>query len=302
MSDLPLLLPEEQLYALLGACHDNPFSVLGMHANTSGDGLVVRALLPGAHSVSVIHSGDNQSVGELRKVHGDGFFEGVLADHSSPFPYFLRAEYGGGSQVDIQDPYRFSSQLDDHDLHLFCEGTQEQAYRWMGAHPRSVDGVDGFLFVLWAPSARRVSLVGDFNAWDGRTHVMRKHPASGVWEIFVPNLPAGSHYKYEILSGDGTLMPLRSDPYATAMQLPPETASVANGQGNYSWGDSDWMAARRDSNRHYSGPVSIYEVHLGSWRRQGDNYYLSYRQLAEQLIPYTLDMGFTHIPLMPISE
>ncbi|MGS2722675.1 1,4-alpha-glucan branching protein GlgB [Porticoccus sp. GXU_MW_L64] len=310
MSDRTTLLTGEQLHALMGAYHENPFSVLGMHSHPSAKGLVVRALLPGAQAVTVVDSRNNSDVGTLHSIHSDGLFEGVLAEQASVFPYYLKAEYkteyGDDSVIDIQDPYRFPPLLDDDSLHLFCEGTQEQAYRWMGAHPRCVDGVDGVLFVLWAPSAKRVSVVGDFNAWDGRTHVMRKHPAAGVWEIFVPCLPAGTHYKYEILSQDGTLMPLRSDPYASQMQAPPLTASVVDGQRDYQWGDGNWMASRNDanhnSNNNYSGPVSIYEVHLGSWRRQDGNNYLDYRQLAEQLIPYALDMGFTHLQLMPVSE
>ena len=302
MPETTPVLSQQELQALLSACHDNPFSVLGMHRHPVSGGLLVRTLLPGAVSVEVIACQDNTVVTSLARIHDDCFFEGQLADHDEPFAYALRAQYGDGSTVDVQDPYRFPPQLDDNDLYLFSEGTQEQAYRWMGAHPHRVDGVDGILFALWAPSARRVSVVGDFNAWDGRTHVMRKHPVSGIWEIFAPSLPDGTHYKYEILAQDGTLVPLRSDPYAVSMQHPPETASVVYNSRDYQWGDSKWMNGRQSSDKNYSGPVSIYEVHLGSWRRQGGNRYLSYRQLADKLIPYTLDMGFTHIQLMPVSE
>ncbi|MEH6580808.1 MAG: 1,4-alpha-glucan branching protein GlgB [Halioglobus sp.] len=196
------------------------------------------------------------------------------------------------------------SLLNEDDVYLFGEGTQEQAYRWMGANVRQVEGVDGMLFVLWAPDAGRVSVVGDFNDWDGRRHVMRKHSGSGIWEIFIPGVGEGLAYKYEITASDGTLLPLKADPYAFAMQGAPETASLTVNAQSYPWTDEQWMSARALSSDPYQGPVSIYEVHLGSWRRspeRGDSY-LTYRELAEQLIPYVVDMGFTHIQLMPVSE
>jgi 1,4-alpha-glucan branching enzyme len=204
----------------------------------------------------------------------------------------------------LEDPYRFPSVLCDDDLYLFGEGTHEQVYQWMGAHVRQLEGVEGTLFVLWAPDADRVSVVGEFNAWDGRRHVMRKHPASGIWEIFIPGVGQGLTYKYELVASDGKSILLKADPYAFAMQHPPETASKTASVQPYPWQDEQWMSTRASSSDHYHGPISIYEVHLGSWRRspERDGGYLSYHELAAQLIPYVVDMGFTHIQLMPISE
>lgn len=190
----------------------------------------------------------------------------------------------------------------DQDFYFFSEGTEEFAYRLLGAHPRTVESVEGVLFTVWAPSARRVAVVGDFNGWDGSQHRMRLHPASGVWEIFVPAVADQSLYKYEIMAADGTLLPLKADPFAHSMQHPPETASrVLLREGKYAWGDHAWMAARAAQQQR---PVSIYEIHAGSWRRreQENNRYLSYLELADELIPYVLELGFTHIQLMPISE
>jgi len=192
--------------------------------------------------------------------------------------------------------------LADTDFYYFSEGTEEFAYRLLGAHPRTVAGVDGVLFAVWAPSALRVAVVGDFNGWDGREHVMHRHPAAGVWELFIPEVADQALYKYQVTAADGTLLPLKADPFAHAMQHPPETASrVLLGEGEYVWGDQAWMASRAAQQRR---PVSIYEVHAGSWRRrehQG-NRYLSYLELADELIPYALELGFTHIQLLPISE
>ena len=296
-------LSNEQIEALLDARYEDAFSVLGMHRPEQGSGLIVRALLPGALEVDVLSATDNKKVATLQQVHEAGYFEGRMGRRSKPFHYRLRVSYAHHS-VDMEDPYRFPSLLSDDDLYLFNEGTQEQVYRWMGAHPRESDGVAGTLFVVWAPDASRVSVVGDFNAWDGRRHVMRKHPASGVWEMFVPDIGAGTNYKYEIRSRDGHVLPLKADPYACYMQHPPETASITVSDEPYAWSDDGWLAERASSADHYQGPVSIYEVHLGSWRRkpEEDNRYLTYRELADELIPYTVDMGFTHLQLMPVTE
>jgi len=297
------LLSEAQINALVTARYQDVFSVLGMHAKPSGSGLVARALLPGALAVEVIARLDGKQVASLSRIHDAGLFEGTLGRRRKPFAYRLRVHYPQAS-LDMEDPYAFAPQLDDKDLYLFSEGTQERAYRWMGAHVREVDGVSGTLFVLWAPAAGNVSVVGDFNGWDGRRHAMRKHPASGIWEIFVPAVGAGSNYKFEIRSAEGNLLPLKADPYAFAMQCRPETASRVAGDGQHEWQDAEWMAARATSADPYQGPVSIYEVHAGSWRRKADdgNRYLTYRELADELIPYVREMGFTHLQLMPVSE
>lgn len=205
---------------------------------------------------------------------------------------------------DEEGDYRFPPCLNDDDLYLFGEGTQERSFQWMGAHPRQLEGVDGVLFVVWAPSAQRVAVVGDFNHWEGHRHVMRLHPASGIWELFVPALPEYCNYKFEVLDANGELLPLKSDPYARSMQHPPETASRVVMDNDHQWGDGQWMLRREDADTH-AQPVSIYEVHLASWRRrstQESNRYLSYHELADELVSYVVDMGFTHLQLMPVSE
>jgi 1,4-alpha-glucan branching enzyme len=297
------LLDQSQIDALLTASYQDIFAVLGMHKHPKVKGIIVRTLLPGAIEVDVISRKDSKTVAALSMVDPAGLFEGKIGRRVNPFEYKLRVKYPDAT-VDMEDPYSFPSVLSDDDLYLFNEGTQEKVYHWMGAHPREIGSVKGTLFVVWAPGASRVSVVGEFNDWDGRRHVMRKHPASGVWEMFVPAVAAGIKYKYEIISGSGEMLPLKADPYAFAMQHPPETASITTGDDVYNWQDQQWMETRAESINHYDGPVSIYEVHLGSWRRipEQDGRFLNYRELAEQLIPYVLDMGFTHLQLMPVSE
>lgn len=199
---------------------------------------------------------------------------------------------------------RVTDALQDDDLYFFGEGTAERAYQWMGAHARNVAGVDGMQFVLWAPNAERVSVVGEFNAWDGGRNEMHKHSTSGIWETFIPEVGAGLTYKYEITGSCGRLLPLKADPYAQRMQSAPDTAAITTSSARYVWQDIEWLSRRANEANHYHGPVSIYEVHLGSWRRavERDGGYLTYRELAEQLIPYAVEMGFTHLQLMPVSE
>lgn len=290
------------LQSLVSGTHRDVFSLLGIHTNPLGKGLVVRAFLPGATRVEVIARKTGKKVTTLVQVHPDGLFEKTLGNRKNRFDYYFRVEYPGGT-LDMEDTYRFPTCLNGYDIHLFSEGTQERSYQWMGAHPRQVEGVDGVLFVVWAPAAQRVAVVGDFNYWDGRQHVMRPHPGSGIWELFVPGLPELSNYKYEIIDARGELLPQKSDPYARSMQHPPETASRVMKDDNHEWNDAAWLAHRQEIDS-MSQPISIYEVHLGSWRRRSEEggRYLSYRELADELIPYVLDMGFTHLQLMPISE
>lgn len=309
MNNLALsLLNAEDLTALINARHQDVFSVLGIHKHPTENGLIVRAFLPEALSVEVIDCKTNQCVAALSLVDTAGLFEGKLGRRRNVFTYRLRVCYKNDTLL-IDDPYQFPSLLNQDDLYLFCEGTHEHVYQWMGSHQITFNKVSGTHFVVWAPEATRVSVVGDFNFWDGRHHVMRKHIAAGVWEIFIPNIPMNSAYKYEILDAIGHIQPLKADPYAVSMQHPPETASKVIATKPYQWQDTQWMQTRASSINHYHGPVSIYEVHLGSWRRNHQdghselhNKYLTYRELAEQLIPYVLDMGFTHLQLMPVSE
>jgi 1,4-alpha-glucan branching enzyme len=197
------------------------------------------------------------------------------------------------------DVPHFASQLGELDLHLLAEGRHERAYEKLGAHPAVVDGVEGTLFAVWAPNAQRVSVVGPFNEWDGRRDPMHKHIA-GVWELFVPGVGAGALYKYEIAGADGRLV-LKADPFGRAHEAPPATASIVPADEDFAWNDEAWMA-RRGEAQSRGAPISIYEVHLGSWRRGNDNTLLSYDRLADDLIPYVLDLGFTHVELLPITE
>lgn len=301
------LLNKKETKRLVEGTHADVFSVLGQHISEKG--LIVRALLPGALSVSVIDSKTNKAVGDLVQVHPDGLFEGVMARRRKHFSYRLSVEYMS-EKVEIVDPYCFPSIISPDDLYLFCEGTHEYNYQWMGAHACTIDYVDGVNFIIWAPDASRVSLIGEFNGWDGRRHVMRHHPAAGVWEIFIPNIEANVTYKYEIIDKYGHLLPLKADPYAFYMQQAPDTSSLTVTENNYRWKDDEWMESRANNSNHYNGAVSIYEVHLGSWRKSSEVYedstedtrYLNYYELAEQLVPYAVEMGFTHLQLMPISE
>ncbi len=295
------LLAESALQHLAQGVFEDVFSVLGLHRIESEEGWVVRAFLPGAHSVSAVHPETGRVIAKLDCVHESGIFERKIRRYKKHFRYKLLVQYESSSEC-IEDPYTFPSQLVGDELYLFGEGNAEQCYRWMGATPRSIDGVDGTLFVVWAPAASRVSVVGDFNYWDGRRHRMRKHPANGIWELFIPGLAVGCSYKYEIADQSGAVLPLRADPYARRMQHPPQTASCVTGQLSYEWGDQEWMKNRVDWQR-VDKPMSVYEVHAGSWRRKDEGgRYLSYLEFADELIAYVLEMGFTHIQFMPLSE
>ncbi len=276
-----------------GDCHD-PFSVLGMHAENGR--LVVRALLPGAVSVSVVATSPDAPVFPMRQVGDTMLFVAEITTVREPFPYRLDVDWGSHRQV-LEDAYRFACVLGDMDVWLLSEGTHHRPYERLGAHPVVMDGVSGVSFAVWAPNARRVSVVGDFNSWDGRRHMMRYRYECGVWEIFVPHVAEGDLYKYEIKDVDGEIR-LKADPYAFRSQLRPDTASIVHHLPPLIPSDE----ARRKANA-LDAPVSIYEVHLGSWRLPDDGRrWLTYRELAQQLIPYVKSLGFTHIELMPVNE
>jgi 1,4-alpha-glucan branching enzyme len=283
-------LPPEA-YAVVEGRHPDPFHYLGLH--TENDGQVVLVFLPDAADVAVID--ERGRANSLRRIHEAGLFAGPLP-HGSP-RYHVRARYGE-QVVEIEDAYRFPPVLSDLDLYLLGEGTHMRLYDKLGAHPLVLEGVAGVAFVVLAPNARRVSVVGDFNSWDGRRHAMRVR-GNGFWEIFVPAARTGDKYKYEIVGPDGTTLPLKSDPVAFTAELRPQTASIV----------VDMEALPRPQPapagaNALSAPISIYEVHLGSWRRrpQEGNRWLSYRELAEELPAYVRDLGFTHVEFMPISE
>jgi 1,4-alpha-glucan branching enzyme len=283
----------EQLAARSAA---DPHSFLGAHPDANG-GVVVRAFRPAAQAVRVLTAGGGRT--ELAPVHPGGVFEGRLAGASLPLDYELEVDYGEDGTYTIGDPYRFMPTLGDIDLHLVGEGRHEELYAKLGAHVLEHQGVRGTAFAVWAPSARAVSVVGDFNSWDGRLHPMRSLGASGVWELFLPGVGAGANYKYEILTRTGELR-LKADPVAFATELPPKTASVVY-ESQHEWADAAWLAARRETT-HLERPMSIYEVHLGSWRLNPleGNRSLTYLELADELAAYATDMGFTHIELLPV--
>lgn len=290
-----------QIDALVRGHHDNPFSVLGMHGWKEGrkSGLVVRHFAPFADSVTILLSQDGERI-EMARIHEAGLFEADLPGHKKPIPYRYHLARGEVTSH-ADDPYRFGSTLSDVDLHLWGEGSHTEAYRFMGAHPMTIDGVQGTRFVVCAPAARRVSVIGDFNRWDGRVHVMRRHFTVGLWEIFIPGIGEGTAYKYEIATHATPLPLTKADPYATFAEMRPGTASIVKSVDGYAWRDQAWMAART---ARFDEPVSIYEIHLGSWRKTGEDKsgFLSYRQAAEHLIPYVKDLGYTHIELLPVAE
>ncbi|MGR3806735.1 1,4-alpha-glucan branching protein GlgB [Pasteurella testudinis] len=280
--------------ALLGGRHSDPFAVLGMHETDNG--IEVRVLMPDASRVSIIDKESQQEIVEMECLHEDGFFAAVMPDRHDFFTYQLNVLWGHENQI-LEDPYRFRPILSDLDNWLLAEGTHYRPYEKLGAHFTEIDGVAGVNFILWAPNAKRVSVVGDFNFWDGRRHPMRFHPENGLWEIFIPKVTLGSLYKYELLDTNETLR-LKADPYAFASQLRPDTASQISPLPEI----VEMTEARKKANA-FDAPISIYEVHLGSWRRNlENNFWLNYDEIAEQLIPYVKAMGFTHIELMPINE
>ena len=298
-----MILSDDELKRLFRAEHWDPFSLLGPHpASREGTvGVVVRAFVPEASRVEVLRHGKDSQ--RMTRIHDEGLYEVTIADARLPLVYRLAVTDGQGHKTERHDPYAFSQLITDFDLHLFSEGRLYRAYNLLGAHCLSLDGIAGVRFIVWAPNAKRVSVVGDFNNWDGRRHQMRNRGVSGLWELFIPDIPEGAVYKYEIRSNNGDAPFLKADPYAFAAELRPKTGSVVRDITHYQWKDQAWMEGRTRQNS-LSAPLSIYEVHLGSWRRvpEDGNRWLTYRELAASLIPYVKDMGYTHIELMPVTE
>ncbi|MGE5767528.1 MAG: 1,4-alpha-glucan branching enzyme, partial [Bacteroidota bacterium] len=288
-----------EIEALVKGGHGDPFRILGMH-KTDGGPLTVRAFLPGAEAVAVTDRKSGRPVAELRRLHDQGFFAGAVPRRKKPFAYRLRAQFAETTE-EREDPYRFPPILGELDLHLMAEGSHRRIYHKLGAQLTSLEGVEGVSFAVWAPNAQRVSVVGDFNGWDGRCHPMRKRHEVGVWELFVPGLERGALYKYEIVGPSGQLLPLKADPLAFEQERSPATSSRVHGLIEHDWSDAAWLE-RRGTTLDPAAPISIYEVHAGSWRRGDDGEALDYDRLAETLVPYVKDLGFTHIELLPISE
>ena len=295
---------EAAIDALVSGRHADPFSILGPHP--SGAGWVVRFFQPGAAEASVLLERAAEPI-HAAKLRPDGFFEATLPaeirDRPEPSSYRLRFRSSNGEDVEVCDAYAFPYLLSEFDLHLIGEGRHYDTYEKLGAHIKTLESVRGVHFAVWAPSAKRVSIVGDFNRWDGRMSPMRARGSSGIWELFVPELPDGAIYKYEIIGPSGKLLPLKADPYAFRSELRPNTGSVVTNLEDYGWTDGGWMLARPQKN-WLESPVSVYEVHLGSWRHVPEDHdrWLTYRELGDQLIPYVKDLGYTHIELLPIME
>ena len=290
------------VHRIINACHSDPFSVLGIHevnsSYTNSRCFAIRSFMPNAHKLYLLKNNEKYL---MEKIHDDGFFE-ILVEASNFFNYKFEITDYAGSTFEIIDPYSFLPVISDYDLYLFNEGTNYKIYEKLGAHIYTVGNVTGTLFAVWAPSAKNVSVVGSFNQWDGRRNPMRFRGKSGVWELFIPNITQGELYKFEIKTQDNKLL-LKSDPFANYSELRPKTASIVYDIDNYNWSDSQWIY-ERDSKTNFRKPISIYEVHLGSWQKPHPscNSFLTYRDLADKLVSYVKNMGYTHIELMPISE
>lgn len=319
---MSISLTDDQVNRIVWNHHHDPFEILGPHPiQIEGkSGWVVRAYWPKADAVSVVCPEQRQEY-PMQSVHNPHFFE-CEVPISGALNYQLRVKEGSHEQV-LYDPYAFKSpRVTDYDQHLFAEGNHHRIYEKLGAHLTILDGIEGVYFAVWAPNARNVSLLGDFNAWDGRQHQMRKGP-SGIWELFIPELGVGEHYKYEIKNYEGHIYE-KSDPYGFQQEVRPKTASIVTDLNAYSWSDESWMEQRRNCDA-LAQPISIYEVHLGSWMHASSDKpplseaghplpsvivselkpgarFLTYRELAERLIPYVKDLGFTHIELLPVAE
>jgi len=290
------MLTHAEIEQIRHARHGDPFSVLGAHADAHGQRWL-RCFRPGARAVLAVEAGSGQPLSLLTQLHPDGVFEGMLGRAAGR--YQLQFTWADGSTELQDDPYRFPPVLGEMDVWLLAEGTHLRPFEALGAQAREVDGVPGTSFAVWAPNASRVSVVGDFNHWDGRVHPMRLRRECGVWEIFLPGVAEGAHYKYEIRTRDGEVLPHKADPYALQSELRPATASVVSHLPQRAP-----ASAERAKANALDAPVSIYEVHLGSWRRkpeEGDRW-LDWDELADTLVPYAQDMGYTHLELLPISE
>ena len=295
--DLLVGIEPSSVQALVEGRLGDPFSILGQHP--AGGGSIVRVFMPGAESVEVLRRQTDGEPDRLQLVHADGLFAGRLDRQD---PYRLRVHWPDAVQ-ELEDPYSFGLLLGDLDLHLIGQGTHYELGSVLGAQPTTIDNVPGVRFAVWAPNARRVSVVGDFNAWDGRRNPMRLRREAGVWELFVPRLGPGERYKFEVVGPHGQLLPQKADPIARAAEAAPGSASVVARSEPFRWTDSEWMSSRA-GRQTAASPISVYEVHAGSWMRleQEGNRSLDWTELADRLIPYVSGLGFTHIELLPITE
>lgn len=297
--DKPL---SHEMLRIITATHHDPFEVLGRHPLGAGAtalaDTLVRVYLPGARSAAVLV---NELQHALTRIEGTDFFEWHCLAKNLPMHYQVQW-FDRHNQMHTEfDPYSFAPQLGEIDMHLFAEGQHWNIYQLLGAHPRTVDGIEGVLFATWAPNAERISVVGDFNDWDGRHHPLRVRGGSGLWEVFIPGIKPGALYKFEIRNRATGAVFLKSDPYGQAFELRPLTGSIVKAPSDYEWQDGDWMNKRAQWDWQ-SSPLSVYEMHLGSWRRGWVGEFMNYRELAHQVVDYVKPLGFTHIEIMPVSE
>jgi 1,4-alpha-glucan branching enzyme len=296
-----MLLTHDELRSLVEVRNRSPHQLLGLHPLGDGGGLVARALLPGAAKVEVrpVHEKDKPTV-KLKRVPRTDLFEGVTKEANRVYAYDLVITDPAGNVRRARDAYSFLPTLGESDLYLFGKGEEHRIYEKLGAQLRTIDGVHGASFAVWAPNAQRISVVGDFNNWDGRFHSMRLLGSSGVWEIFVPGVGEGAHYKYEVRDQHGNIS-LKTDPYGAFFETPPKNAAIVWNTRKFAWTDDAWFSRRREQDPLRS-PLSVYEMHLGSWRKKSPGESFSYRELAGPLVAYVKEMGFTHVEFLPIAE
>jgi len=295
-----ILTPEEQ-QSLIGLTHQSPHTLLGMHALGDGSGIVVRAFYPEAAKIEVqpVHEKDKPTI-KLTRIHDHGLFEGTTPKANRVYAYDLVITNHQGETWRTRDAYSFLPILSEADLFLFGKGDERRIYEKLGAQAQVLDGVHGTSFAVWAPNAQRVSVVGDFNQWDGRVHSMRLLGVSGVWEIFIPGIGEGAHYKFEIRNAHGQIV-LKTDPFGFFFETAPKNAAIVWNTTKFKWTDAAWIKQRSERDALRS-PMSVYEMHIGSWKKKSASESLSYRELAAPLVKYMKDMNFTHVELMPVAE
>ncbi len=296
-----MVMTQDELRSLVEANQRAPHQLLGMHVLGDGSGLVVRAFVPGAAKIEVqpVHEKERPAFA-LKRIHEAGVFEGITKGANQVYAYDLVISDHQKHSWRTRDPYSFLPTLGESDLFLFGKGDERRIYEKLGAQLRKIDGVDGTSFAVWAPNAQRVSVVGDFNDWDGRRHMMRSLGASGVWEIFIPNVGEGAHYKFELRNIHGHVV-LKTDPYGVFFEKAPKNAAIVWNTRKFQWTDEAWMQQRRNRDA-LRAPMSVYEVHMGSWRKKSANESLGYREIAEPLVNYVKQMGFTHVEFLPLAE
>ena len=305
---MSLILESSQVETLVhGGYHGDPFAVLGMHQGQDLEGksyLYIRTLQPQAKSVEVIRKDNRENLGYMRRVHSDGLFQMDFPNENIFFDYIFKITLYNDESYETYDVYRFFPVLGELDLYLYGEGNHLQVYNKLGAQLITHQGVEGVSFAVWAPNAKRVSVVGLFNDWDGRRHMMRPRGSSGIWEIFIPGMKEWDIYKYELVGANGRLLPLKADPFGFAFEMRPKTGSLVLNRSSYQWNDMDWIQNKRAKSNDLNQPISVYEVHLGSWRRNSleGNRWLTYREMAKELPAYLKETGFTHVEFLPLAE